>query len=107
MCQRSARCVNNSCCSDRHTDSIICSSVRINYAGKGVSYSISMFTDYLNKYAIRSHQNQGITVCNVKDHEAGVELAKGILYEIVDKNSVLYLSGGSMQRLYELFAKEE
>jgi len=36
-----------------------------------------------------------------------VELAKGILYDIVDKNSVLYLSGGSMQRLYELFAKEE
>ncbi len=66
-----------------------------------------MITDYLNKYAIRYHLNQDITVCKVKDHEAGVELAKGILYDIVDKNSVLYLSGGSMQRLYELLAKEE
>lgn len=66
-----------------------------------------MFTDYLNKYSIRYHLNQGITVCNVKDIEAGIELAKGLLYDIVDKNSVLYLSGGSMQRLYELFAKEE
>jgi 6-phosphogluconolactonase/glucosamine-6-phosphate isomerase/deaminase len=66
-----------------------------------------MFTDYLNKYSIRYHLNQGITVSNVKDQEEGVELAKGIMYEIVDKNSVLYLSGGRMQRLYELFAKEE
>ena len=66
-----------------------------------------MFTDYLTKYSIRSHINQGITVCNVTDLEAGIELAKEMLYEIVDKNSVLYLSGGSMQRLYELFAKEE
>jgi len=66
-----------------------------------------MFTDYLTKYSIRSHANQGITVCNVKDMEAGVDLAKGLLYDIVDRNSVLYLSGGSMQRLYELFAKEE
>jgi 6-phosphogluconolactonase/glucosamine-6-phosphate isomerase/deaminase len=66
-----------------------------------------MFTDYLTKYSVRSHANQGITVCNVKDFEEGVELAKGLLYEIVDKNSVLYLSGGRMQRLYELLAKEE
>ena len=66
-----------------------------------------MFTDYLNKYSIRYHLNQGITVSNVTDQEAGIELAKGILYEIVDKNSVLYLSGGRMQQLYELFAKEE
>lgn len=66
-----------------------------------------MFTDYLNKYSFRYHLNQGITVSNVKDMEAGIDLAKGLLYDIVDKNSVLYLSGGSMQRLYELFAKEE
>lgn len=63
--------------------------------------------EYLKTHAIRYHLNQGITVCNVKDLEAGVELAKEILYEIVDRNSVLYLSGGRMQRLYELFAKEE
>jgi len=63
--------------------------------------------EYLKNHAIHYHLNQGITVCNVTDIEAGSELAKEILYEIVDKNSVLYLSGGRMQRLYELFAKEE
>src|SRR6266550_3278411 len=66
-----------------------------------------MITDYFSKYAIPHHPNQGITVCSVKDQEAGVELTKGLLSEIVDKNTVLYLSGGSMQRLYELLAKEE
>lgn len=64
-------------------------------------------TDYLNKYGISNHVNHGITVCNMHDQEAGIDLVKGLLYEIVDKNSVLYLSGGSMQRLYELLAKEE
>ena len=63
-------------------------------------------TDYLTKHSIRYHNNQGITVCNVHDQEAGVELAKALLYEVIDKTSVLYLSGGSMQRLYELMAKE-
>lgn len=66
-----------------------------------------MVSDYLKKYAIRNHLNQGITICTVEDQTAGVELAKGILSDIVDKNSVLYLSGGSMQRLYELLTKEE
>jgi 6-phosphogluconolactonase/glucosamine-6-phosphate isomerase/deaminase len=66
-----------------------------------------MITEYLNKHAIHNHQNQGITVCNVADIEAGVELAKGILYDIVDSNSVIYLSGGTIQRLYEALAKEE
>ncbi|HSX09605.1 MAG TPA: 6-phosphogluconolactonase [Candidatus Saccharimonadales bacterium] len=66
-----------------------------------------MFQDYLNKYGVHYHSNQGVTVCNVSDLEAGTQLAKKFLYEIVDKNSVLYLSGGRMQRLYELFAKEE
>jgi 6-phosphogluconolactonase/glucosamine-6-phosphate isomerase/deaminase len=66
-----------------------------------------MIPDYLNKHAIPNHQNQSITVCNVADLEAGMELAKEILYEIVDSSTVLYLSGGSMQRLYELLTKEE
>src|SRR5258708_7944325 len=66
-----------------------------------------MIIDYLNKHGIHYHSNQGITLCNVTDQTAGVELAKELLNEIVDKNSVLYLSGGSMQRLYELLAKEE
>jgi len=66
-----------------------------------------MITEYLNKHSILNHQNQGITVCNVKDAEAGYMLAKELLYEIVDSNAVLYLSGGSMQRLFELMAREE
>lgn len=64
-------------------------------------------TEFLTKYSIRNHLNQGITICNVPDASTGIELAKGLLYEIVDKNTVLYLSGGSMQRLYEMLAKEE
>jgi 6-phosphogluconolactonase/glucosamine-6-phosphate isomerase/deaminase len=66
-----------------------------------------MLTEYLNKHSIRYHTNQGISVSNVSDQTAGIELTKVLLYEIVDKNTVLYLSGGSMQRLYELLAKEE
>jgi len=65
-----------------------------------------MFTDYLNKYAVRNHSNQGITVCPVADLQAGVALAKELLYEVSDEQTVLYLSGGSMQRLYEQLAKE-
>ena len=82
---------------DRYTGPVICSAIsKLHQPVKQLSYSYNanMFTDYLNKYAIRYHLNQGITVCNVKDLEAGVALAKGILYDIVDKNSVLYLSGG-------------
>jgi 6-phosphogluconolactonase/glucosamine-6-phosphate isomerase/deaminase len=65
-----------------------------------------IFTDYLNKYAIRNHSNQGITVCSAADLNSGVELAKELLYAVVDEQTVMYLSGGSMQRLYELLPKE-
>src|SRR5580698_7247920 len=63
--------------------------------------------DYLNKYSIHHHLNQRITVCNVADLTAGVGLVKEILYDIVDRKTVLYLSGGSMQALYEQLAREE
>ncbi len=66
-----------------------------------------MVFEYLNKHAIHYHGNQGITVCNVADLAAGVELVKAILYDIVDRKSVLYLSGGSVQALYEQLAHEE
>jgi 6-phosphogluconolactonase/glucosamine-6-phosphate isomerase/deaminase len=66
-----------------------------------------MVLEYLNKYGVHYHSNQGITVCNVLDITKGVELVKGILYDIVDRKTVLYLSGGSMQALYEQLAKEE
>lgn len=66
-----------------------------------------MVLDYLNKHTIHYHVNQGITICNVSDITAGVELVKEILYEVVDRKTVLYLSGGSMQALYEQLAREE
>lgn len=65
------------------------------------------FKDFLKNQAIRSHLNQGITICNVTDQNTGIELAKELLNAIIDKKSALYLSGGSMQRLYEVLAKEE
>lgn len=66
-----------------------------------------MVLEYLTKHAIHYHENQGITVCNVLDLTAGVELVKEILYEIVDRKTVLYFTGGSLQQLYEQLAKEE
>lgn len=53
------------------------------------------------------HKNQGITVANVKDSLSGAELASLILYAIVDRKTVLYLSGGSIKTLYEKLAREE
>lgn len=66
-----------------------------------------MFTEYLRKYAVHYHLNQGITVCSVKNQVDGIVLAKGLLYELVDRKTALYLSGGSMRSLYEVLAKEE
>ena len=64
-------------------------------------------TAYLSHHHILHHSNQGITVCTVADKEAGIALGKELLAEIVDKKTMLYLSGGSMQTLYEQLAKEE
>lgn len=63
--------------------------------------------EIFKKKNVLSHKNQGITVANVSDPNAGVELAKEILYKIVDKKTVLYLSGGSLKTLYEVLAQEE
>lgn len=63
--------------------------------------------ELFKKNNILTYKNQGITVCNVIDPESGVELGKSILYEIVDRKTVLYLSGGSLKALYELVAAEE
>jgi 6-phosphogluconolactonase/glucosamine-6-phosphate isomerase/deaminase len=63
--------------------------------------------DYLTKYGIHYHTNQGITVCNVAGIAEGITLVKDILYDIIDRKTVLYLSGGSMQALYEQLAREE
>ena len=70
-----------------------------------------MFEDIellFKKLNVRSHRNQGITVCNVEDAKAGVDLVKQILYTVVDRKTVLYLSGGSTPKaLYAKLAKEE
>jgi 6-phosphogluconolactonase/glucosamine-6-phosphate isomerase/deaminase len=62
---------------------------------------------FLTQHAITNHANQGITVCPVADLSAGVTLAKEMLSAIVDKQSVMYLSGGSMQALYQELGQEE
>ena len=59
------------------------------------------------KQNILNHKNQGITVVRVSDHKAGVELATKILYVLLDRKTVVYLSGGSYQALYERLAREE
>jgi 6-phosphogluconolactonase len=47
-------------------------------------------------------------IIKVKNPQEGVEVCKRLLYEIVSKNSVLFLSGGSTPKaLYETLAKEK
>lgn len=61
----------------------------------------------LREKNIHSHQNSGILVCNTSIQE-GFDLAKQILYNIVDKKTVLYLSGGRTPKdFYSQLAKEE
>lgn len=50
----------------------------------------------------------GIKIIQVKNSEEGVEVCKKLLYEMVSKTSVLFLSGGSTPKvLYEILAKEQ
>lgn len=50
----------------------------------------------------------GISVCFVKDIEFGIEIAKQILYKIVDKKTLLFLSGGKTPKdLYLEISKEK
>jgi 6-phosphogluconolactonase/glucosamine-6-phosphate isomerase/deaminase len=62
---------------------------------------------YLSLHRILHHENHGVTVCGVAEKEAGIELGKALLAEIVNKKTMLYLSGGSLQTLYEQLAKED
>lgn len=61
----------------------------------------------LKERNILSHKNEGITVATVSNQQEGIFLAKAILYAIVDTKTVVYLSGGSLQSLYEYLAREE
>lgn len=50
----------------------------------------------------------GIKIVRVKSSEEGIEVCKKLLYEMVSKTSVLFLSGGlTPKTLYEMLAKEE
>lgn len=54
------------------------------------------------------HYNQSILVCTCPDIRSGLSLAKTLLYAIVDRKTVLYLSGGSTPKaLYEQLAQDE
>lgn len=65
-------------------------------------------TDYLSRYRIKHHLNQGIHIANIADAESGVSLANKILSELVSSRTTLYLSGGRTPKaLYESLAHEE
>lgn len=67
-----------------------------------------IISDYLQKHHIPHHLNEGITILPAVNAGKGVDLAKELLYEIVDRKTVLYLSGGSTPKnLYTTLAKEE
>lgn len=57
---------------------------------------------------VLAYKNSGIQVATVADKEKGFELTSSILTTIVDRKSVLYLSGGTTPKeLYAKLAKEE
>jgi 6-phosphogluconolactonase len=54
------------------------------------------------------HIRDGVLYVTVDGIEAGLQLAKDIIYSTVDKKTILYLSGGNTPKpLYQAFAKEE
>ncbi len=64
--------------------------------------------ELFKKKNILNHKNQGITVANVPDAPAGVDLTMEVLYITLDKKTVLYLSGGSTPKtLYAKLAQDE
>ena len=62
----------------------------------------------LKRQRVLFHLNQSVTIASVVNSHEGFNLAKTILYEIVDFKTALYLSGGSTPKtLYEKLAHEE
>lgn len=51
-------------------------------------------------------KKEEITIVTTENPDSGFLLAKKILYEIVDENTVLFLSGGSQKTLYKMLADE-
>lgn len=67
---------------------------------------LNSFHQTLKQHNILSHINQGITIAKVHDAQAGYAAARAVLYAVVDKRTVLYLSGGSLKTLYEELVKD-
>lgn len=69
---------------------------------------IMNISNYLQLHHIRNHIHDGITIIPSKNSIQGVEIAKSLLYALVDRKTVLYLSGGNTPKdLYTDLAKEE
>jgi 6-phosphogluconolactonase/glucosamine-6-phosphate isomerase/deaminase len=66
-----------------------------------------MITTFLKQQGVAHHNNQGITICSVSDAATGINLTKDLLYHVVDKRTILYLSGGKTPKsLYTQLAQE-
>lgn len=62
----------------------------------------------LREKNVRSHTNEGILICNVAGVAEGFAFAKDLLHAMVDKTTVLFLSGGrTPKELYESFSVDE
>lgn len=62
----------------------------------------------LREQNVLVYKNSGVSVAKVADQQKGFELASNILSKIIDKRSVLYLSGGKTPReLYSKLAGDE
>ena len=69
---------------------------------------VSELLQVLREKNVLFHENSGITICRVANKQDGFSLAAELLYNIVDRRTVLYLSGGKTPKeLYKNLAKEE
>lgn len=69
---------------------------------------LEQITKLIQQEHILSHQSRGITIAVVPDAGAGEHFARNILQEIVDRKTIVYLSGGKTpQSLYEQLTQEE
>lgn len=59
-------------------------------------------------HGIYPREYSDVLFCTVKNGEQGISVAKELIYSIVDRKTLVYLSGGSTPKpLYELLAREE
>ena len=61
----------------------------------------------IQKSRVHSYSNKGILICPVDESASGLRLGGSILNNVVDKTTVLFLSGGKTPKdLYQELAKE-